>query len=182
MPADPDPQILSGGASRSACRQRCYRAQITWVRIALPPPAEHAPEHSATRGHDADERRHRVPRVVVRHPLARQRRPRPEVEGVTQGGVDARSLWRVRWPTIPERLVVRLGELEELHSENATEPAGAAVPPWMSTTAESLTATTPVPMESPSVGIVPPAPVFGVVTVVELQFVIGGAFLRIVSL
>jgi len=52
----------------------------------------------------------------------------------------------------------------------------------MSTTAESLTATTPVPMESPSVGIVPPAPVFGVVTVVELQFVIGGAFLRIVSL
>ena len=69
-----------------------------------------------------------------------------------------------------------------LHSENATEPAGVAVPPTRSTTAESLTATTPVPIESPPAGIVPPAPVFGVVTVVEVQLVIGGAVVRIVSL
>jgi hypothetical protein len=65
--------------------------------------------------------------------------------------------------------------LSSLHRKNATEPAGVAVPPTRSTTAESLTATTPVPIESPPAGIAPPAPVFGVVTVVEVQFVIGGA-------
>ena len=69
-----------------------------------------------------------------------------------------------------------------LHRENATEPAGAAVPPWMSTTAESLTETTPVPIDRPPAGMSAPAPVFGVVTVVDSQFEIGGAVCRIVSL
>ena len=74
--------------------------------------------------------------------------------------------------------------VSSLHSENATEPAGVAVPPIRLTTAESFTATTPVPIESPPSGMLPgvAAPVFGVVTVVDPQLVIGGAFLRIVSL
>ena len=69
-----------------------------------------------------------------------------------------------------------------MHRKNATEPAGVAVPPVRLTTAESFTATTPVPIERPPAGMSAPAPVLGVVTVVEVQLVIGGAVLRMVSL
>jgi hypothetical protein len=69
-----------------------------------------------------------------------------------------------------------------LQRENATEPAGVAVPPVRLTRAESLTETTPVPIESPPAWIAAPAPVIGVVTVVDVQFVMGGVVARMVSL
>ena len=58
------------------------------------------------------------------------------------------------------------------------------------TTAESATARTPVPIDAPPAGMLAvvsgfvavSVTILGVVTVVEVQFVIGGAFLRIVSL
>ena len=59
-----------------------------------------------------------------------------------------------------------------------------AVPPVRLTTAESATATTPLPIEAPAgtgrfgLGV----GAFGVVSVVEVQLVIGGAVFRIVSL
>jgi hypothetical protein len=76
-----------------------------------------------------------------------------------------------------------------LHSENATEPAGVAVPPVKLTTAESATARTPDPIDAPPTGTsavvsgfgVVLVTTLGVVTVVDVQFVMGGVVVRIVS-
>jgi hypothetical protein len=84
-------------------------------------------------------------------------------------------------PTLVPPVVQRPGE-STLHRENATEPPGVAVPPVRLTTAESFTATTPVPIERPPAGMLFPAPSFGVVTVVDVQLLIGGVVARIVSL
>ena len=77
-----------------------------------------------------------------------------------------------------------------LHRKKATEPAGVAVPPWMSITAESATASTPVPIEAPPAGTLAvvsglvdvSVTTLGVVTVVDSQFPIGTVGCRIVSL
>ena len=77
-----------------------------------------------------------------------------------------------------------------LHREKATDPAGVAVPPTRLTTAESATASTPLPMDAPPVGtlalvwglVVVDVTTFGVVTVVDVQLEIGGAVWRMVSL
>ena len=79
--------------------------------------------------------------------------------------------------------------LSTLQRENDTDPAGVAVPPVILTKAESATARTPVPIDAPPAGTfavvsgsVDVSTTLGVVTVVELQLLIGGAVLRMVSL
>lgn len=92
-------------------------------------------------------------------------------------------------PTLVPPEVHSAGE-STLHRLNATEPAGAVVPPVRLTTAESATARTPVPMDAPPPGtfavvsglVEVSVTTLGVVTVVDVQFVIGGAVSRMVSL